>query len=202
LRIKSQITLKPAKMVKFPNKPKPFISIKEKREASYDHSTHSLLSIKIIPDSLISLRAELLNHPDILREVSKPEWNTFELTIGRIAQMLNIVLDGDYIPDGLFTMLTTALKNRHKSAEFAPQLLAPGHGLKEVVIKETENEITLAKVAEDRQYGSHDNVGTGPYTICDNCITSFECCDTRSCRLGKPAIQLEGTVEALRRSVK
>ena len=177
------------------------VSIKSRVESAYDNTTHPLLSIKIIPDSLIALRQELLHHPDIVQECSKSEWNTFELAIARIAQMLNIVMDGEYEPNGLFIMLTEALKSRAKTGELHPHLAAPGHGLKEVEIQETSGEITLVEVGEDLGLSTGENVGTGPYTICDGCVTSFDCITVRGCKLGKPAVQLENTIAELRKSI-
>jgi len=168
----------------------------------YDNTTHHLLSFKLFPDSLIELRKELLNHPDILEELTKPQWNTFELCCGRIAQMLNIAMDGLYEPEGLFAMLTEALKNRHIVAELNPHLAAPGHGLKQVELQEREMEIELAEIGEDFGWAGSEQAGTGPYTICLKCISTFECCDSRSCKLGKPAVQLERTVEMLKRSLQ
>lgn len=169
---------------------------------TYDHSTHHLLSIKKIPESLIELRKELQNHPDVLQECSKPAYSTFELCIARIAQMLNIVMDGTYEPDGLFKMLTTALKNRHISAELHPHLLADKHGLKEVEIQETDKEIQLIEIGETFGMINPAQEGTGPYTVCDKCITSFECCWVRGCKKDKPAIQLERTVEILKETLQ
>lgn len=172
------------------------VEIKRNEHMGYDTSTHSRLLIKHVPDALISLRKELLNHPDILSEVAKPEFNTFELCIGRIAQMLNIGLDGDYEPIDLFTLLTTALQNRNS---LAPNTQAPG--LKEVELHETATEIKLVDMVEELGLNAREHSNTGRYTVCNSCITSFDCISGRSCKLGKPAVQLEQSVEILKRSM-
>lgn len=136
-----------------------------------------------------------------MTEIAKPQWKTFEMCIGRIAQMLGIVMEGEYEPDGMFVMLTTALKNRHKYAELNPHMLAPGHGLKAVEIEEREDTIKLVEVARDMGFTGKDESNSGPYTVCNNCVTSFDCITSRGCKRGKPAIQLENAIKELRRSI-
>lgn len=172
------------------------VEIKRNEHMGYDTSTHSRLLIKHVPDALIALRKELLNHHDIMSEVGKPEFGTIELVLGRIAQLLNIGLDGEYEPIDLFTMLTTALQNRNS---LAPHTQAPG--LKEVELHETATEIKLVDMVEELGLDSKEHIGTGRYTVCNSCITSFDCISTRSCKLDKPAVQLEQSVEILKRSM-
>lgn len=170
--------------------------IKENNQLGYDTTTHANLLIKLIPDALIDLRRELTNHPDIMAELAKPQFNTFDICIGRIAQLLSIGLDGEYEPIDMFKMLTTALQNRNS---LLPHTQAPG--LKQVEFHESATEITLVDLAEELGLTSREHTGTGRYTICDGCRSSFDCIASRSCKLGSPAIQLEQSVEILKRSM-
>jgi hypothetical protein len=106
-----------------------------------DHSTNPHLSLHRPPDSLVALRTELLNHPDI--SAYAQEGANFEDCIGRIAVKLDIVLDGDYDGDTLCTMLAEALRNRGSNS-MTPHLRASGLVNAEIV--ETEKGISLEQV--------------------------------------------------------
>ena len=111
------------------------------RKWGVDHSTNELLSLYRPPDSLVALRQELLNHPDI--SAYAKEGATFEDCIGRIALKLDIVLDGAYDGDKLCAMLAEALRNRGSNT-MTPHLRATGLVNAEIV--ETEKGISLEKV--------------------------------------------------------
>ena len=82
------------------------------QKPAYDNSTHSLMQLKQIPDSLVALRIELQKsqHRDIFNAASKGA--TFEEVIGHIGAMLGVGLDGFYDVDDVCKMLVDRLKNR------------------------------------------------------------------------------------------
>ena len=111
------------------------------QKPSEDRS-HHLLVIKEVPESLYVMRRMLLEpqHADIKAEAMKAA--TFEESIGIIAAMLDIALDGDYEPDPLFTMLCEALRNRG-SFKSQPHLRAAGLVNAELV--ERDGDVTLER---------------------------------------------------------
>jgi hypothetical protein len=93
-------------------------------KAAYDNSTHHLLSLKRVPDSLVELQKELLLPPHRDIYLAASQGTTFEECIGTIAAKLDIVLDGEYEPDALFSLLVTALRSR-KAAGNNPSSMHP-----------------------------------------------------------------------------
>lgn len=180
--------------------PKPF-SVRD----YVDYSTPGLEKKKI-PEELEALRTELQHHPDIM--IKAAAYETFEQCIGQIAADLNILLEGDYEPLALFNMLRERLEMRRgrRTLSEAELLELPGSvGLKQL----SNGEIDVVSVDRNTLYDfgksfgtiGPDQEGSGPYTICDSCNTSFDCCTARSCILGTPAVQLERTAEIIQQVV-
>lgn len=169
-----------------------------------DYSTPGLEQKKI-PDELIALRQELQHHPDIYAKAGA--YNDFNECIGEIAANLRTLLEGEYEPLALFDMLREKLEQRRggrADTNFEDHILElPGSvGLKQL----SNGEIDVVKVDRDLLYDFGESFGTigpgqegsGPYTICDSCSSSFDCITARSCALGAPAIQLGRTTEILK----
>ena len=76
-------------------------------------------------------------HKDIFDAANKEA--TFEGSMGCIAAMLDIALDGTYEPEDLFGMLTQALRNRG-GCVMATDLAS---GLVEVELRETADAVTM-----------------------------------------------------------
>lgn len=77
-----------------------------------DNNTHHLLQLKRIPSSLEELRKELLlvDHRDIF--VASQVAGSFEEALGTIAAMVDLVLDGEYEADLLFTKILQRLQQK------------------------------------------------------------------------------------------
>ena len=83
------------------------------RNWGLDHESHHLLSLKVIPRSLLSLRRELAKNEnrDIYESSYKGE--TFEECLGIIGAELGVALNGYYDVEKLCGVLLAALKKRH-----------------------------------------------------------------------------------------
>lgn len=84
--------------------------------SSYDRNTHPLLSLKMVPESLIQLRKELQLPENKDIHDAAIVGNTFEECLAIIATKLRIVVDGIYEADALCNMLVTQMRLRHKTA--------------------------------------------------------------------------------------
>lgn len=158
---------------------------------------HPLLEIKMDADELIAFREELaLPRNKDIYNLTLAQANTVEEVWGMVAAACGIALDGNYDPLQLMKMLTTAMQNRGKIV----QIIDPN--LKEVrAFKTGQDQIMLIDAGESFGTISPTQAGEGPYTICDSCIDSFECCMERSCKLGKSAVQLGNTVAILKKVI-
>lgn len=89
---------------------------------------HHLIHEKVVPDSLLALRQELLlpHHRDIFLAAQKER--SFEEALGMIAAKLDILLDGDYNVPDLCELLVKALRTRalhgNNPAAIDPRLIA------------------------------------------------------------------------------
>lgn len=101
---------------------------------------HHLLLIKEPGEAIIALRNELLKHKEIYAYASLG--NSFEDCLARIAEKLDVVLDGSYDADELCAMLVTALRNKHAHPN-QPHLRVSG--LQSVEIIERKGTISLEK---------------------------------------------------------
>jgi len=165
-------------------------------------------SLQFVPESLIKLREELAHHKDIVFEAAKAV--SFEEAIGTIAAKLNIVLDGDYDPDDLFSMLARALRNRNADRALTPNAMPE---LQAVQLIETEDGIHLLPEKDDdirKEAMRHNNPRYNkqtekndlpPYTVCDKCVNWGECCEHRTCELGSPAMQLGWAISDRKKGV-
>lgn len=148
-----------------------------------------ILQIKDLPEELIELRKELLNHPDIL--AASQAAKTFEDALGIVAMKLNIALDGLYDVQDLCSMLLGALRNRNVDRALVPNI----PGLQTVELVETDTEISMLPVKDvdwQKEF-AHKKDGAGslpPYTVCGSCKTEFDCCSERVCGQGIEVQQL------------
>lgn len=108
-----------------------------------DRTTHSRLVLKVPPPELIALREELPLHKDIYDYAIKG--SNFEDCMARIAEKLDILLDGLYNGDKLCGVLLEALRNRRFHGN-QPHLRAPG--LVNVELVERAGSVTLEAVKE------------------------------------------------------
>lgn len=112
-----------------------------------DKETHHLLLLKEPPAELIELRntLQLPANIDICQYAMGGA--TFEECMGRIAERLDIALDGWYNPVKLCKLLNTALENRmlHKNK---PHMRA--EGLVDIELHETEDEVKVVKRDRDK----------------------------------------------------
>lgn len=116
------------------------LSTKSILRGGSNHTTHHLLDIREPGETLVALRTELLNHPEI--SAYAQEGKSFSECIARIATQLDIALDGEYDPNDLMEMLTLALK-AHGRGEKTPHNLA--RGLLNVELEEKENTVELVQ---------------------------------------------------------
>ena len=159
----------------------------------------NLNNMQIVPESFQHLQSELnaAQHLDIKAEAAKAA--SFEEAIGTIAAKLNVVLDGDYDPDDLFTMLVRAMRNRNSDRTAPPSNV---DGLMHVTLTETsgsihmlplQDEDIIAESARHNKQRYNRETGTNelpPYTVCNVCENWGECCEHRTCEKGAPALQL------------
>lgn len=148
-----------------------------------------VLQIKMLPEELIELRKELLNHPDIANAAMKG--TTFEDCLAEIATKLNIALDGLYDVPDLCKLLLDALRNRNVDRALVPNV----PGLQTVELVETDTEISLLPVKDvdwQKEFAhKKDSAGSlPPYTVCGSCKTEFDCCTQRCCGKGIEVQQL------------
>lgn len=166
-----------------------------------DRRAHSLLQIKDPPDIWIAFRQELNSgrHQDIVDACS--DLKTFEESMGEIAARLDIALDGAYDPVELASVLYAAMKRRNSGAIQNHKI---DSRLVPVELVERENTMTLESLA-DLDHAADDlqlklkeaPADEGRYTICNSCDSSFDCISNRTCRLGRPAVQLGNTIRTL-----
>lgn len=114
-----------------------------RRSFGEDRTTHSRLVIKVPPPELIELRKELTLHKDIYDYAI--QGNTFEECCGKIAEKLDILLDGLYDGDKLCGLLLEALRNRRFHGN-QPHLRAKD--LVNVELIERQGTITIEEVKE------------------------------------------------------
>lgn len=162
-------------------------------------NNHPLIEEKVIPASLVALRLELNEprHAALCAEAMKGK--SFEECLGILAARLDIAVDGAYEVSDLAEVLYLALINRKPGA-------VQNHHLRDsrlvnAELKETATRLSLEEVAEQHEIKGvrEATSGEGPYTICRGCTTSFECCQARSCKLGRPAQQLGNSISVLKK---
>lgn len=105
------------------------------------------VAIQEPPSSIIELRTELTKHPEVYEYAIKGI--DFGDCCARIAEKLDIVVDGNYDADALCTMLLEALRNRRFHGS-QPHLRAGG--LQAVEIVERKDSITLETKPDDIPY--------------------------------------------------
>lgn len=180
---------------------------RKKEQAGYDNSTPGI-SKKVVPTVFTEFQQELNSgrHNDIVEDAKKGA--TFEECIGTIAARLDIILDGDYTPEELFSVLLAALRRRvpgsvqphQQDGRLVAASLTEMNEFDEALgihsqasLEERADAIGVLGTAQERKVAGEQ----GPYTICRGCDSSFECCTNRSCKLGTPATQLGNTVKTL-----
>lgn len=178
---------------------------KRREVAAYDLGTHSHLLIKRPPESINILAAELALPQNATLAARANKGKTFEECIGILAADLDIALDDTYTPEdiaGLAEVLVKRMRDRHERPN-QPHLADSRLVNAELVERGetfTLEEVGRAIGAIAPGTGSSDK--RSPYTVCDGCTTSFECCFERDCKAGKPAAQLGETVATLRASLE
>lgn len=105
------------------------------------------IAIQEPPSSILALREELTKHVDIYDYAIKG--NNFEECCARIAERLDIVVDGAYDADKLCSMLVNALRNRRFHGS-QPHLRAGG--LQAVEIVERKDNISLEVKTDNVPY--------------------------------------------------
>lgn len=172
-------------------------------------NSHHLVVEKKVPEAFRIL-AELLQQPqnsDLAARAIKGA--TFEECLGILAADLSIALDGHYTPEDLIGIAEVLIKrmNQRNAPGFNGQFDLPSKTdlrLKNVEFIERAEEITLEEVglALNTIAPGGGVTSKGPYTICDACATSFECCFERDCKLGKPVTQLGETIKILKETLQ
>lgn len=140
----------------------------------YDNETHHLIQIKVPPPSLIALRDELAKPEN--KDISDYaiQGNTFEECVGRIAEKLDILLDGLYDGADLCDLLVSAMRSRGTH-------LAQPHKrdsrLVNAELVETENEVTVTQIEDNAVTLAPSQLtevkDCGPNLM--NCPTPTEC---------------------------
>lgn len=112
----------------------------------YDNETHHLIQIKVPPPSLIALRDELAKPEN--KDISDYaiQGTTFEECVGRIAEKLDILLDGLYDGADLCDLLVSAMRSR---GSFKTQPHLRDKRLMNVELTETEGEVTVTPLEEN-----------------------------------------------------
>jgi hypothetical protein len=119
-----------------------------------------------------------------------------------LASDLGIAVDGFYDYHGVLKLVEIIIEGLPKAeklgASFDPSTLSST--LMKAELVETKDEISLVEVGQalGATSNSANDSGDGPYTICRNCITSYDCCLNRTCALGKPADQLGDTIRKMK----
>lgn len=153
--------------------------------------------IKRHPEEIVRFREELAKPENKDLYEAGFKGNTFEECIAEIAAALHIKMDGDYHPLILLNMLTEVMQNRGKAIGVLSPLMQHAE-LKPYKKEDMEQDlITLFDFGETYGTISPGQSGRGPYTICDDCESSYDCIVARACKLGKPAIQLENTMKVI-----
>lgn len=173
------------------------LSVQTEAEMVDDTSIPGLRIIRH-PEEIVNFREELAQpyNADLYQLGIKGR--NFKECIAEIAAGLKIKVVGDYHPLILLNMLTEAMKARGRSGGVLSPLMQHAE-LKEYKKEDLEQDLfTLFDFGES--YGTINNprqTGKGPYTICDDCTTSFDCISVRACHRGNPAIQLEQTMKVI-----
>lgn len=132
-----------AKLAELDAKPGPTSIVVKGKRWGYNMDVPNAI-IKEIPDSLLALRTELPMHPDIYEYAIKGL--NFEDCCARIAEKLDIVVDGVYDGDKLCAVLVEALRKRRFHG-LAPHLRVPGLVAAEIV--ETAKGVSLERVTTE-----------------------------------------------------
>lgn len=163
-------------------------------------NSNPYLQVKVTPETWNEFVRELNSgrHSDIVKEAQK--CLSFSEVIGTVAAKLDIVLDGSYDMLPTCAMLLSALQ-RKVSGNTQPHNLDPS--LVPVNLIEREGSLTLEEKLEEEKI-NHVKVdpGEGPYTVCNGCTTTFDCCVARDCKLGREVKQLGNTIGIVRKLSK
>lgn len=162
------------------------------KDFGYDTSSHHLLLTKQPPPSIIELRNELPYHATLYSRASKGA--DFSECLAEIAADCDIVLDGEYTPGDIAKICeicVDVLRSRRLSGVYMSQIHKYSDALINCELTERPDGVSIDEVkdAEGVQVASKKFV---PYTVCDKCRTSYDCCENRSCGLEKPANQRKG----------
>lgn len=164
------------------------------RKPAIDLTTNSLLVLKNPGHGVQQLALALASPRNAdIREEAKKGIN-FPECIGIIAARLDILLDAEYSADdidALCLLLVDRLLVRGlpESKDFNdPRLI-------EVEVEERQGEVHILPLATQELLRAAKKLeveGTtdAPYTICNSCEWSFDCCLNRSCHLDKEVDQL------------
>jgi hypothetical protein len=176
-----------------------FFNKRSEGEAENIDNSHSYIQIKRTPDCLVQLQ-RMLQQPEYKYYADRAQKGTdFGDCIGIIAADLGIACDGLYDYHAvlrLVELIIEALPKAEKlGAGFNPATL--GGGLTAVELVETKEDIQLLEVGQALGEKVTKDEGRAPYTICRGCITSYDCCSERTCKLGKPADQLGDTMKKI-----
>ena len=111
------------------------------------HQPNDLVNIHEPPDSLVALRKELQEHPDICAAAMHGE--TFEECLGIIAAKLDIAVDGLYDAGEFCAMLVQQLKRRNSAIAIGA---TDRFGLIPAELHETEEGIALVEQSKAPLY--------------------------------------------------
>jgi len=172
-------------------------------------NNHALVQEKIVPLAFRLLAEELAKPQNADLSARAIKGNSFEECLGILAADLSIALDGNYTPEdliGIAEVLLARMRARNEPG-FNGQFDLPSKTdarLKNVELVERAKEITLEEVGLALNTIAPGGAVTskGPYTVCDSCTTSFECCFERDCKIGKPATQLGETMKVLKETLQ
>lgn len=162
-----------------------------------DTKSHHLLEIRNPPTVMKVFREELAKHTDIYAKAQKGK--DFGECLGIVAAELSIALDGEYDVIPLLEILVKALRNRNITGLSAHMI---DSSLVQVELVERKNAITLEEIGERSGETDRGEAGEGPYTTCDSCLTTFDCCNSRSCKLNTPVAQLGNTMKLLKETMQ
>lgn len=161
-------------------------------------TSNGYLEIKRTPPAIQQL-ARMLQQPEYAYYAKRAEkGKDFGEVVGSLAADLGIAVDGFYDYHSVLRLVEIIIEALPKAEKlgstFDPSTLSSS--LVKAEMLETANEITLVEVGQAlKNYGPVG--GQSPYTVCRDCITSYDCCSNRTCELGKPADQLGDTMSKL-----
>lgn len=168
------------------------------KEKDYGYSSHHhLIEAKKTPEIWNQFVAELNSgrHTTIAEKAQKGKDVPEIFAI--IGIELGIALDGIYDVPYLCSFFLDALQRRTAGMSTTPENDPRLHHIdpKDSMVRHLEEQLQV----EGIKYVEAPP-GEGPYTVCDPCTEFYECCMTRSCKLGKPALQLGNTISSARRA--